>query len=112
MNQGHSDLTSSAIVGFRRSFFVVGGVCELSGLLSSSSSFSLTRFEPAFNHHTYTHSQFICIALQIFYSVCSLYYWMGLGHGSAHLFQSKRRMQMVALPPYWSLHPEWLPAAG
>lgn len=40
--------TSSAIVGLSRSFLVVGGVCELSDLFSSSSSSSLLRFEPAF----------------------------------------------------------------
>lgn len=39
--------TSSAIVGLSRSFLVVGGVCELSDLFSSSSSSSLLRFEPA-----------------------------------------------------------------
>lgn len=37
--------TCSAIVGFSRSFLVVGGVWELSGLLSSSSS-SAFLFEP------------------------------------------------------------------
>ncbi len=52
--------TCSVIVGFSRSFLVVGGVCELSGLLSSSSSSSSRlRFEPALitpNTHTHTHT--------------------------------------------------------
>lgn len=47
--------TCSAIDGFSRSFFVVGGVWELSGLpSSSSSSSSLPRFEPALKSHKRT----------------------------------------------------------
>lgn len=49
--------TCGAIVDLSRSFLVVEVVCELSGLLSSSSSSSsLPLFEPAYVTHKHTHT--------------------------------------------------------